>query len=77
MKIPDSAIEIIRDNGMDISIYSLQNGKFALCIRERQYRHADLDQLVAIALADEKEDELRKAIREAIYAAQDEIGAKA
>ncbi len=43
--------------------------------KKLELRHVDLDQLMAIALAEEKEKDVRAAIREAIYAAQDAIEA--
>jgi hypothetical protein len=42
-------------------------------VEKREYRHRDLDELIAIAMTDEKGQEMRAAIREAIYAAQDKI----
>jgi hypothetical protein len=43
---------------------------------KRQYRHAEIDDLMAIALDEERDDDIRAAIREAIYTAQDVIDAQ-
>ncbi len=85
MAIPDSAKELAYasrgDNGRpNARIYQLKSGKYALHVFDaslnlRQYRHAELDQLIALALAEERDDEMRAAIREAVYAAQDKIEA--
>jgi len=71
------------------TVYRLPSGKFKLEIDDkrgsnqgykewhfeesRNYRHADLDELMAIALSEEEDKEIRAAIRDAIGDAEDEI----
>jgi hypothetical protein len=73
------------------SVWRLISGKFACQVRERSgsnqgyiewhhereviYRHASLDELLAVALSEESVPEIRAAIREAIGDAEDAMDA--